>query len=223
LPWLLADIENRWSRMSVHDAEIEHALARGAGQQIGRYRLDLATGVWWWSSETFLMHGFAPGDVVPTTALVLAHKHPDDRDRVRQVLEQARRTGEPFSSLHRIMDARGRERSLVVVGQGRRRADTGHVVELLGYFIDVTQTVRAEAAARAERDIAAAAHSRGPIDQAKGMVALACAVDPEEAFRRLRRVSNDRNVPLRELAEQVVGTATSGAPDVVRRVVEMLR
>ncbi|WP_313663021.1 hypothetical protein [Cellulosimicrobium cellulans] len=69
--------------MSVDDHAIEHALARGASQQIGRYRLELATGTWWWSSETYRVHGFEPGEVVPTTELVLAHKHPDDRERVR--------------------------------------------------------------------------------------------------------------------------------------------
>ena len=47
--------------MSVDDHAIEHALARGASQQIGRYRLDLATGTWWWSSETYRVHGFEPG------------------------------------------------------------------------------------------------------------------------------------------------------------------
>lgn len=207
--------------MSVHDASIEHVLSRGTGQLVGRYRVDLATDAWWWSAETFHLHGFAPGDVVPTTALVLAHKHPDDRDRVRQALDRARRTGEPFSSMHRIMDARGRERSLVVVGQGRRRSDTGEVVELLGYFVDVTQAVRAEAASQAGRDIAAAAQSRGPIEQAKGMVALACGVDPDEAYRRLRRVSNDRNVRLRDLAEQIVGTAASRGPAVVQDVADL--
>ena len=77
--------------MSVDDHAIEQALARGAHQQIGQYRLDLSTGVWWWSPETYRLHGFEPGDVVPTTALVLAHKHPDDRERVRQILDDARR------------------------------------------------------------------------------------------------------------------------------------
>src|SRR5690606_16902586 len=72
--------------MSVDHDAIEMALARGADQQIGQYRLDLTTGVWWWSPETYRLHGFEPGEVVPTTALVLAHKHPEDRDRVGRML-----------------------------------------------------------------------------------------------------------------------------------------
>ncbi len=209
--------------MSVDDRAVEQALARGAHQQIGQYRLDLSTGVWWWSPETYRLHGFEPGDVVPTTALVLAHKHQDDRERVRQVLDEARLTGEPFSSVHRIMDAHGGERFLVVVGQGRRDRETGEVCELVGYFVDVTRTVTDAAQERARHDIAAAAETRGAIEQAKGIVTLAYGVDPDEAFARLRRASNDRNVPLRELARLVVHEGAQGGTDGVERVAALLR
>jgi hypothetical protein len=209
--------------MSIDSAAIDQALARGARQPIGQYRLDLATGRWWWSDETYLMHGFQPGEVVPTTDLVLAHKHPEDRDRVERVLASARRTGEPFSSVHRIMDARGKERSLVVVGQGRRDPVTGEVVELLGYFVDVTRVVVEHAQARAQNDIKAASESRGPIEQAKGIVALACGVEPDEAFHLLKQASNDRNVRLRDLAHQVVDLGRAGGPDRVERVAALVR
>lgn len=208
--------------MSIDTLAIEQALARGPRQRIGRYRLDLGTGRWWWSDETFLMHGFRPGEVVPTTELVLAHKHPDDRDRVRSVLETARATGEPFSSMHRIMDARGRERSLVVVGQGRRSPHDGQVAELVGYFVDVTDVVARQAQARAEAEIRAAGTTRGPIEQAKGVVAMVHGVSPDEAFEVLRRASNDRNVALRDLAGEVVGTAWAGGPDPMARVAALL-
>ncbi|MFJ2519210.1 PAS and ANTAR domain-containing protein [Cellulosimicrobium cellulans] len=205
------------------DHAIEHALARGASQQIGRYRLELATGTWWWSSETYRVHGFEPGEVVPTTELVLAHKHPDDRDRVRQILDEARATGEPFSSVHRIMDARGKERYLVIVGQGRRDPVTGMVVELLGYFVDITSTVAAGGEERAHRDIAAAAAGRGPIEQAKGILVATHGVDPDAAFGLLKRASNDKNVRLRDLARVVVDEATRSGADCAERVDALLR
>jgi hypothetical protein len=193
--------------MSVEHHSSESALAGDTKQSIGQYRLEIGTGAWWWSPQTYRIHGFEPGEVVPTTDLVLAHKHPEDRDRFRAVLDQAVKSGEPFSSTHRIMDARGKERCLVVVGQGRRDRDSGELVELLGYFVDVTRAVAARAQERAQRDIEAAAQNRGAIEQAKGMVAVTCGVCPDEAFGLLRRASNDRNVPLRELAHQVVAAA----------------
>ncbi|WP_158068947.1 PAS and ANTAR domain-containing protein [Cellulosimicrobium sp. CUA-896] len=197
---------------------IDRALTSGSRQQVGRYRLDLGTGSWWWSDETYLMHGFEPGEVVPTTELVLAHKHPDDRGRVARVLARACATGEPFSSMHRIMDARGRARSLVVVGQGRRGPGGTEVAELVGYVVDVTDVVVQHAQLRARDDIRAAAASRGPIEQAKGIVALVRGVCPDTAFELLKRVSNERNVRLRDLAEDVVGTASAGGPDPMARV-----
>ncbi|MBN0039540.1 PAS and ANTAR domain-containing protein [Cellulosimicrobium cellulans] len=209
--------------MSVDDHAIEHALARGASQQIGQYRLDLTTGSWWWSSETYRVHGFEPGEVVPTTELVLAHKHPDDRERVRRILDEARATGEPFSSVHRIMDAHGKERYLVIVGQGRRDPDTGEVVELLGYFVDITATVAAGGEERAHRDIAAAAAGRGPIEQAKGVLVTAYGICPEEAFGLLKRASNDKNVRLRDLARVVVDEAMRSGADCAERVDALLR
>ncbi|ETW21797.1 hypothetical protein MGAST_23670 [Mycobacterium gastri 'Wayne'] len=32
------------------------------------------------------MHGYEPGSVVPTTKLLLSHKHPDDRAHVQDLL-----------------------------------------------------------------------------------------------------------------------------------------
>lgn len=209
--------------MSVDDHAIEQVLARGAGQRIGQYRLDLTTGTWWWSSETYRVHGFEPGEVVPTTELVLAHKHPEDRERVRATLERARTTGEPFSSVHRIMDARGVERYLVIVGQGRRDRGTDKVVELLGYFVDITDTVAARAQERARRDIAAAAEGRGPIEQAKGILVATHGLSQEEAFLRLRQVSNDKNVRIRDLAHLLVDEAARSGGDCAERVDALLR
>jgi hypothetical protein len=52
------------------------------------------------------MHGYEPGTVVPTTELLLDHKHPDDRQQVAAVLDLVLQ-GEPFSSRHRIIDTAG--------------------------------------------------------------------------------------------------------------------
>lgn len=69
--------------------DAEEVLAGGRRSPVGRYRLDLSTGEWAWSDEVYVMHGFEPGQVVPTTPLMLSHKHPDDRARVDGVLREA--------------------------------------------------------------------------------------------------------------------------------------
>ncbi|MFD7311986.1 PAS and ANTAR domain-containing protein [Promicromonospora sp. NPDC059942] len=185
---------------------------------VGRYRYDVATDEWWWSDEMYRIHGFEPGDVVPTTALILAHKHPDDPPAGRQApAGVVTATGQPFSSVHRIMDARGQERTVVVVGQGRRDPDTRRVVELVGYFIDVTAGIKAQANRAANSSIQAAAATRAPIEQAKGIIAFALGIDSAEAFQRLRSASNDTNVAVRDVARQIVELTGNGsaAADVV--------
>ncbi|MDF9875422.1 ANTAR domain-containing protein [Cellulosimicrobium cellulans] len=143
--------------MSLEDHATLHPLSLGDDTTSGQYRVDLATDTWWWSAETYRLHGFEPGDV-----------------------------------------------------------------ELLGYFVDVTRSVRTQAGLLAQRDIAAAADSRGPIEQAKGVVAAAFGIAPEQAFAVLKRVSNDRNVRLRELARQVVEEGTRPDADRVDRVAALL-
>ncbi|AEG42858.1 PAS and ANTAR domain-containing protein [Isoptericola variabilis] len=182
------------------DEAVEAALASGAKPPVGRYRLDLKTARWVWSDEVYVMHGFQPGDVVPTTEMMLSHKHPDDRARVDGVLREAALTGEPFSSVHRIFDAQGKVRTLAVTGQGRRDPETGEVTELVGYFIDVTEAQREAAQREATESIRASAERRAAIEQAKGVLMVAYGVDAEGAFDELRTASNRLNVPVRELA-----------------------
>lgn len=183
----------------------EHALALGTRTRSGGFRLELGTQRWWWSDEVYAIHGFAPHEVVPTTELLLAHKHPEDRDRVVATLDAASRTGAPFSSVHRIVDARGRVRVVAVVGEGQGPVADQTPTALYGYFTDVTDVVDDRAQAAASVAIAAAAQSRAVIDQAVGVVGFALSRDTGSAFAVLRAASNDANVPLRVLARAIVG------------------
>jgi hypothetical protein len=150
------------------------------------------------------MHGFEPGEIVPTTPLMLSHKHPDDRARVDGVLRRAAETGQPFSSVHRILDAKGRTRTLAVTGQGRRDPGTGQVTELFGYFIDVTESHREAAARDATASIRASAERRAVIEQAKGVLMVVYGVDEEGAFEQLRHASNQTNIAVRDIAYTLV-------------------
>ncbi|MEN1974572.1 PAS and ANTAR domain-containing protein [Cellulomonas olei] len=186
-----------------HPTAVEHALAVGTPVRCGAYRLDLTTGAWWWSDQVYAIHGFAPHEVVPTTELLLAHKHPGDRDRVACTLDPGTGPGEPFSCVHRICDASGHERLVGVVGETQGGPD-GAAVAVGGYVTELTGVVDDHAQAAATASIAAAAQSRAVIDQACGAVALAGRTDPRTAFHRLRVASNDANVPVRTLATAIV-------------------
>ncbi len=181
----------------------QHASVRTPAR-VGSFKYQLSEDSWWWSDDVYRLHGFEPHDVVPTTALVLAHKHPDDRDAARAVLHDAAAGRGPFASVHRIMDATGRPRVVAFVGQGQGASGAGRVTTLTGYFVDLTEEVAERSRDEANRDIAASAAHRAQIEQAKGIVAFAYGIDPESAFGVLRAASNNGNVPIREIASQVV-------------------
>jgi hypothetical protein len=151
----------------------------------------------------YTLHGYQPGEVAPSTEVVLRHKHPDDRARAVAVLEAVIQDGEPFSCYHRIIDQRERVRSVLSVGHGVH-GSTGRVTRVEGYFVDMTQTRRAETEVEVQAALARIAANREVIDEAKGMVMIATGCDGEAAFRYLRRCSQDANIKVQEIAHRLV-------------------
>ena len=45
------------------------AMAGGTGEPLGWFDYDVASGEWSWSASLFRMHGFEPGEIVPTSPL----------------------------------------------------------------------------------------------------------------------------------------------------------
>ncbi len=180
----------------------EHSALRSS-RLVGSFSFDVPTGRWTWSDAVYVLHGFAPHEVVPTTDLVLAHTHPADRDAARRALT-APPLGGAFSSVHRIVTARRRELTVAVVGSVRS-GDAGG--EAAGYFLDLTSAVAERAGERASAEIRAAATSRGVIEQAKGVLAVVYDVEIDAAFDLMRSASNDHNVAVRDLARAVVDVA----------------
>lgn len=179
-----------------------------AGRQTGRFVYDVRNDVWEWDDDVYVMHGYQPGEVVPTTALFHQHKHEGDRDRVLRTFRHAMETGEPFNIYYRIR-AKGTERRVVVVGEGDRGSD-GHADKLVGYYLDLTPEFAAETAAAADAAVAAAARARDTIEQAKGILMLGYGLDPDAAFAMLKWWSRNRNVKVREIAERLIEVARAG-------------
>lgn len=212
--------------MASNAKEVTGALTAGVSFQTGEFRYDVTTDRWWWSDEVYRMHGFEPGEVVPTTAMILAHKHPDDRERYAGALTSTSLLGGTFASVHRILDAQGTERVLATVGDAHPSGPGVRVTEITGHFVDITAAVRLLAADEATRQIRQADERRAVIDQAMGVTAARTGVTVEEAFDLLRGASMRSNVKLRTLAERVVANAHQATPstelltDLVRPVSE---
>ncbi|KRC43030.1 PAS and ANTAR domain-containing protein [Oerskovia sp. Root22] len=194
-----------------YDADLIELLLSGNPQPVGQYIFSIHTGQWWWSDPLYQMHGFQPGDVVPTTELMLAHKHPDDRDRVQAVLGNAGKSGEPFACVHRIIDANGHTKTLGIVGRGRKEPGTDDISQLSGYFVDLTSTQRELAQRDANAAIAASSLSCAVIEQAKGAVMTVYAMTENEAIDLLRHHSSITNESVRHLARRLMTSLTEGS------------
>ncbi len=183
-------------------ADVEQALSGGTGQPAGWFRFYFPDQRWEWSDQVQRMHGYAPGTVTPTTDLVLSHKHPEDRGQVAATIDKILNTREAFSTRHRIVDTAGNVRHVVVVGD-QLFDDDGEVVGTHGFYIDVTPP-----AEQAQEDLVTArlakiSENRAGIEQAKGMLMLVYGIDESAAFDLLRWLSQEANIKLRPLAEQI--------------------
>lgn len=188
---------------------IRGVLEAGSLQRVGSFRYRFDDGQWAWSDSVALMHGYQPGTVIPTTELLLSHKHPDDRARVAANLDSVRKTGAPFCSRHRIVDTRGTVHLVIVVGD-QMVGDDGHVVGTQGFYVDITDATEGEVQQHMDSAIAEVITSRAAIDQAKGALMTIYGISADKAFELLTWQSQNANIKVRLLAEQLVRDLASG-------------
>jgi PAS domain S-box-containing protein len=173
---------------------VDLVIGVGEPQRVGRFKFFLDEQRWDWSDAVARMHGYEPGTVVPTTELLLQHKHPDDRARVAVVLDRVL-SGEPFSSRHRIIDAAGRTHWVIVVGDVMCD-EAGAPIGTTGFYIDVTESLQSDITTVLS-DVGAA---RAQIEQAKGVLMAAYGVSADRAFDILVWRSQETNIKVRDLA-----------------------
>ncbi|GAB2515009.1 PAS and ANTAR domain-containing protein [Nocardia heshunensis] len=183
--------------------ELEQVVAAGSPQGVGWFRFCFDDQRWEWSDDMARMHGYEPGEVEPTTELLLSHKHPEDRDRVEAEFVSSVRDHAPFSSRHRIVDTAGGEHQVVVVSAAITD-ESNAVVGTEGYFVDITDAIVEERGEAIRAVIPDLMQDRALIEQAKGALMLAYGVTAEQAFRVLRWRSQETNTKLRALATQIV-------------------
>jgi hypothetical protein len=180
----------------------EQAVAGGAPQRVGWFRFYFADQRWEWSEHVQRMHGYAPGTVTPTTDLVLAHKHPDDHGQVAATINEILHTHEAFSTRHRIVDTGGNVHDVVVVGD-QLHDDQGGVIGTHGFYVDLSPLSDYAREDLVTAKLAEFTQNRASIEQAKGMLMLVYGIDDDAAFNLLKWLSQDGNVKLRLLAEQI--------------------
>ncbi|MFF2083853.1 PAS and ANTAR domain-containing protein [Nocardia sp. NPDC058176] len=194
-------------------ALVERVVGVGESLAVGRFQYRFDTKRWEWSEEVARMHGYPPG-TEPTTEMLLSHKHPDDRDRVKEMITSVE-DGGTFSSHHRIVDTDGRVVEVLVVSEPMAD-DEGTVIGTEGYYVDVSETAAEYRREAIDQTLPGLLDARVLIEQAKGALMLTYGITADQAFRVLRWRSQETNVKLRTIAERVVAALPTLAGDEVQ-------
>ena len=112
----------------------------------GSFGWNVSSGEIYWSEETYRIFDYGY-DRKPGLELILERTHPEDRVRVKQVIERASQAATDFDLEHRLLMPDGSVKHVQVVGH---LIETGQPdkPELVGAVTDITQRKHAEAALR---------------------------------------------------------------------------
>jgi len=211
-------LRKRWGRQLKNTTPCDSAIP--VSDRVGSFRHSRVEDRWEWSDAVAHMHGYAPGNVQPTTALVMSHIHPDDAANVARLIEAMTGQGRPFSSRHRIIDTRGRIHPVIVIGE--QLCDGGMMTGSQGVYVDLSDVAASDTV---EDAIADFMEHRAVIEQAKGLLMMTCGVSAERAFDILVWRSQTTNTKLRKLALQIIRDFTTELQvphDVRERAVNLL-
>jgi PAS domain S-box-containing protein len=110
---------------------------------MGDYDWEIATDTNTWSDQLFRIYGHEPGAFNPSYDRFLSFIHPDDRERIQGIHQEAYATGEPYEMIERIVRPDGEVRYLSSNGQVVTDA-SGSPIRMRGTCIDITDRVLAE-------------------------------------------------------------------------------
>lgn len=118
----------------------------------GSFGWQVSTGEILWSEETYQIFGY-DGSAEPSLKLVIDRTHPDDRERLRQLLEKVSTDDANFDTKHRLLMPDGAVKYLHVVAHAIR--GSSGVVEFIGAVTDITSAKQADESLRkAQADLA---------------------------------------------------------------------
>jgi PAS domain S-box-containing protein len=110
---------------------------------MGDYDWEISTDTNTWSDQLFRIYGHEPRAFNPSYERFLSFIHPEDRERIQAIHQQAYATGEPYEMIERIVRPNGEVRYLSSNGQVVTD-DNGNPMRMRGTCIDITERVLAE-------------------------------------------------------------------------------
>jgi PAS domain S-box-containing protein len=138
------------TNVDIHDLKrTEQTLRRSEAYLAQAQRLSCTGSFGWvpstgeihWSDESFRIFQYERA-VKPTVELALQRIHPDDRDLVNQVIDEASRGQADFDITHRLVMPDGSVKSVHVLSRAVK--DAAGDLEVVGAIMDVTATKRTQ-------------------------------------------------------------------------------
>jgi signal transduction histidine kinase/DNA-binding response OmpR family regulator len=133
-------VEEAFRRSEMYLAEAQRL------SRTGSFGWDPASGEINWSNESYRIFEYEP-TIAPTIRMVLDRTHPDDRVRLRQIIDRAAIERSGFTAEHRLLMADGSVKYVRVVARPSTGEDPRSFV-FVGAIMDVTEGNRAEEALR---------------------------------------------------------------------------
>ncbi len=87
---------------SLSNNEKKYSEAQELGH-FGNWQMDIVTNEMVWTDELFRIFGAQPGGMVPTLSVYLSYVHPEDREMVAVLFEDALKNGKRYQIEHRLL------------------------------------------------------------------------------------------------------------------------
>lgn len=135
-------VKQRRAEEALRNSEASLAQAQGIAH-LGNWSWDLQTNEVRWSDEMFAIFGLPPQEFGLPYEEVLAYIAPEDRERLKEAVEQSLYQGKPFNLDYRVVRQDGSD--CHIHAQGEATLDeTGKPIRFVGTLQDVTERKRAE-------------------------------------------------------------------------------
>ncbi len=118
---------------------------------VGSWEWDIASGQLIWTDETFRIFGLHKETDNPDYDMFINCIHTNDRKRVTQAIELAKKNGHTYEVEHRLIRPDGEIRHVQEVGRVYRNNE-GQATRMIGVVQDITERVKAEESLRQEKE-----------------------------------------------------------------------
>jgi PAS domain S-box-containing protein len=142
--------ERKKAEEVLQKSEVRLRLAQEAAKA-GAWEWDLRTNENIWSEELWKLYGLEPYCSESTYEMWLQTVHPDDRDRIEQVVQEAAAKGIELNVEWRVLDREGSLRWLMSRGRPLRDAQ-GRSERYIGIVMDITERKQMEVALKERSD-----------------------------------------------------------------------